>query len=42
MNDPEAANCTDAAWVKAWAWAGTGTGTGAGPGTTISGSTVEE
>lgn len=34
MNDPEAANCTDAAWVKAWA--GTGTGT------TISGSTVEE
>jgi hypothetical protein len=36
MNDPEAANCTDAAWVKAWAWAGTGTGT------TISGSTVEE
>jgi hypothetical protein len=38
MNDPEAANCTDAAWVKAWAWAGTGTGTG----TTISGSTVEE
>jgi hypothetical protein len=38
MNDPEAANCTDAAWVKAWAWADTGTGTD----TTISGSIVEE